>query len=138
MIDQLNEKGVPYWDVTTPAVEFLESAGGVKAEESVNALHALNEVYMGRMAAIEFALQHDDNRRLDQLKEAEIILVGISRVSKSPNALFLGYRGFKVSNVSLVPSEGLPKPLLNHRKKKCNCINDSAKKTSRDSTAKIF
>ena len=128
LIKRLIEKGLLYWDVTTPAVEFLEKASRVNAKENVEALHTLNDAYMGRMAAIEFALQHDDNRRLDQLKEAEIVLVGISRVSKSPNALFLGYRGFKVANVSLVPSEGLPKPLRKHRKKNVVALTIQPKK----------
>ena len=75
LTNQLVEKGPPYWDVTTPTVELPERVSGVNAKENIDALHILNDAYMGRMAAIEFALQHDDNRPLDQLRQVEIFLI---------------------------------------------------------------
>ncbi|MBI3317078.1 MAG: pyruvate, phosphate dikinase/phosphoenolpyruvate synthase regulator [Candidatus Omnitrophica bacterium] len=110
-------KKIPCWDVTGPTAEFLETATGIRASLKPQPLHDVDIGYMGRMRAIEFAIQHDDSRRLDKLNEAEIILVGISRVSKSPTALFLAYRGFKVANVSMIPSQGLPPELAHHRRK---------------------
>lgn len=104
-------------DVTGPTVQFLEAAGGVQAASRPKPVHTVDASYMGRMSALEFAMQHDDNRRLERLAEAEIVLVGISRVSKSPNALFMAYRGFRVANVAIVPSEGLPRPLARHRRR---------------------
>ena len=114
---EAKNRGFPCWDMTTPTVQFLEKTTGIRASNKVQAIHSIDASYMGRMAAIEFTLQHDDNRRIDQLKYADIILVGVSRVSKSPNALFLAYRGFKVANVSIVPSEAIPKSLNNHRRR---------------------
>lgn len=104
-------------DVTGPTVQFLEAASGVHTSERPKPVHKLDAGYMGRMAALEFAMQHDDNRRIEMLGDAEIVLVGLSRSGKSPTALFLAYRGFKVANVSLVPSEGLPEQLRRHRRK---------------------
>ncbi len=107
----------PCWDVTTPTVSFIEKYTGILRATDPQPIHTLDSSYMGRMEAIEFALQHDDNRRIEQLRDADIILVGISRVSKSPTSLFLAYRGFKVANVSWSPLEGMPVQLARYRRK---------------------
>ncbi|MDP3921234.1 MAG: pyruvate, phosphate dikinase/phosphoenolpyruvate synthase regulator [Candidatus Omnitrophota bacterium] len=105
------------WDVTGPTAEFLEKESKIKLSEETLPFHALDANYMGRMEALEFAMQHDDSRRLEQIREAEIVLVGISRVSKSPTALFLAYRGFRTANISIVPATGLPAELGKHRRR---------------------
>ena len=116
--DECKIKKLPSWDVTGPTVEYLEKTTGVRAAPEPQPLHSTTDTgYRGRVEALEFALQHDDNRRIDELEKADIILVGISRVSKSPNALFLAYRGFRVANVSIVPSQGLPEPMARHTAK---------------------
>lgn len=115
---ECERKKIPSWDATGPTVEFLEKTTGISAAKIPLPVHSTSDVgYRGRVEALEFALQHDDNRRIDELEKADIILAGISRVSKSPNALFLAYRGFRVANVSIVPSQGLPEPLARHKRK---------------------
>lgn len=104
-------------DVTGPVVQFLEAASGLPAAFDPKPLHVVDASYLGRMSAIEFAMQHDDNRRLEHLERAQVVLVGVSRVSKSPTALYLAYRGLYVANVSVVPAEGLPEPLRKHRRR---------------------
>lgn len=112
---ECERRGFPSWDVTGPTVQYLEKATAIQAAAEPEPLHSTSDTaYRGRIEALEFALQHDDNRRIDELEKADIILVGVSRVSKSPNALFLAYRGFRVANVSIVPSRGLPEPLDRH------------------------
>ena len=113
---ECKKRGFPCFDVTGPAVEFLEKATGTEAALTPQPIHSVDSNYQGRMEALEFTMQHDDGRRIEELEKAEIILVGISRVSKSPNALFLAYRGFCVANVSVVPEMGLPEPLEKHRR----------------------
>ena len=103
-------------DVTGPAVEFLEKKAGIKGASVPQPIHLVDSNYRGRMEALEFAMQHDDGRRIEEIEKADIVLVGISRVSKSPNALFLAYRGFRVANVSIVPELELPEPLEKHRR----------------------
>lgn len=114
---ECEKRGIACWDVTGPTVHFLEKAAGIKPSRIPKSLHAMDTGYLSRIAALEFTLQHDDSRRIEDLERAEIILVGISRVSKSPNALFLAYRGFRVANISIVPSQGLPLPLEKHTRK---------------------
>lgn len=108
---ECKKRKLPCWDVTGPTAGFLEKATGIPAADSPQPIHSVDSNYRGRIEALEFTMQHDDGRRLEDLEKADIILVGISRVSKSPNALFLAYRGFRVANISIVPSLELP-PLL--------------------------
>lgn len=117
LVQECARRKIPLLDVTGCAVQFLETVTGTAASTVPRPLHAVDADYLGRMAAVEFTMQHDDNRRLDELHRAEIIIVGVSRVSKSPTAIYLGYRGFRVANVSLVRSHGLPPELDRHRRK---------------------
>jgi len=128
-IETLSRKRkIPCCDVTGPVAKFLETATGIQASASVKPLHRVDSGYLGRMEALEFAMQHDDSRRIENLGKADVILVGISRVSKSPTALFLAYRGFRVSNISIVPSEGLPQALDQHRGKNVVALTLQPKK----------
>ena len=128
--DETEGQAIPCWDITGPTQEFLERSSNIKVSKEIQPLHSVDANYLGRMAAMEFALQHDDNRRLDRLDEADIILVGISRVSKSPNAVFLAYRGFRVANVAIVPAEGLPPRLARHRRKNVVALSIQPRKLS--------
>ncbi len=128
LVKEAHNRKIPSWDITTPTVEFIENVTGIKALNEINLVHRVDESYVDRMSALEFAFQHDDNRRIDQLNQAEIIIVGISRVSKSPNSLYLGYRGFKVANVTIVSKEELPKPLSIHRRKNVVALTIQPKK----------
>ena len=112
-----SEKNLKSWDVTGPTVDFLAGTSGVKAANLPQPVHHIDPEYLDRMTALEFTMQHDDGRRIEDLPLADIVLVGISRVSKSPNSLFLAYRGFRVANVSIVPEVTLPEPLEKHTRK---------------------
>ncbi len=107
-------RGVSALDGTEPLIRFLEESGGIERWPQPRPVHRVDESYLERMDALEFTMQHDDSRRIEELDRAEIVLVGLSRVSKSPVSLFLAYRGFRVSNVAVVPSHGLPPELAAH------------------------
>ncbi len=113
---ECKNRGLACLDITGSAVDFLAKASGVSASDTPQSIHAFDSNYQGRIEALEFTMQHDDGRRLEEIEKADIVLVGISRVSKSPNALFLAYRGFRVSNISIVPGVELPLPLEKHRR----------------------
>ena len=74
--------------------------------------HALNAAYFSRVEAIEFALSQDDGQGTSRLNEADVILVGVSRTSKTPTSLYLANRGIKAANVPYVPSCPLPVELM--------------------------
>jgi [pyruvate, water dikinase]-phosphate phosphotransferase / [pyruvate, water dikinase] kinase len=75
-------------------------------------LHAVNDQYFKRVAAIEFTLNHDDGRNINSLEEADVVLVGISRTSKTPLSMYLSLEGIKVVNVPIVMNIPLPQKIF--------------------------
>ncbi len=78
--------------------------------------HKLDENYFKRVDAFEFAMQHDDGQRINTMSEADIILVGVSRTSKTPTSIYLANKGFKVANIPLVANTELPEELFSFKK----------------------
>ena len=78
--------------------------------------HKLDENYFKRVDAFEFAMQHDDGQRINTMSEADIILVGVSRTSKTPTSIYLANKGFKVANIPLVANTQLPEELFSFKK----------------------
>ena len=70
--------------------------------------HAMDDAYFKRVAAVEFAMRHDDGKDLTDLNKADVILVGVSRTSKTPTSVFLARRGIKAANIPLVPGVEVP------------------------------
>ena len=74
--------------------------------------HALSSNYFDRIGAMQYTLAHDDGQQVHNLNEAEIVLVGVSRTSKTPTSMYLANRGIKVANVPIVPRVQLPEALV--------------------------
>ncbi len=110
------DRGIPEHDMTEQLLGFVTGITGVEASNDPS--EELDDGYFRRLDALEFTLQHDDSRRLESISDADIVVVGLSRVSKTPTSCYLGSMGFKVANVSLVPEIGLPKELKRGMKKK--------------------
>jgi regulator of PEP synthase PpsR (kinase-PPPase family) len=106
------DAGVPCCDLTGPFVEFLAEASGLKPQDSQDRLHETDAHYRQRISAIEYTLAHDDGLALDTLHEAQVILAGVSRTSKSPTSIYLAQLGYKVANVSLAIEVPPPEELL--------------------------
>ena len=107
------ENGIPCVDLLGPLLSSLNLFFGIKAgQEKAGALRSVDERYFKRIEAIEFTVKHDDGKILDSLEQADIILVGISRTSKTPLSIFLSHKGWKVANVPLVLDQKLPDALL--------------------------
>ena len=104
--------GLPACDLTGSFVEFLSGASGVSPCPSVRVLHDVNAAYRRRVKAVEFALEHDDGLGLDTLADADVVLVGVSRTSKSPTCMYLAQQGYKAGNVSLAIGIDPPAQLL--------------------------
>ncbi len=109
---------LPHFDATGPLFDFLADSLGQLADNDLSRLHRVDAAYQKRIAAMEFAMEHDDGLGLVTLPEAEIVIVGLSRVSKSPTTLYLASRGYKVANVSISPATGFPRELTKIAKKK--------------------
>ena len=81
--------------------------------------HALNDEYYKRIEAIQFTMNHDDGNMADDLKKSDIVLLGVSRTSKTPTSIYLANKGFKVSNIPLVNENSIPNILKNNQNKFC-------------------
>jgi [pyruvate, water dikinase]-phosphate phosphotransferase / [pyruvate, water dikinase] kinase len=106
------------YDLTGGLVTFLEQSSRVASSDNVLALHQLDESYRRRIGAMEFTLSHDDGLGLDTLHEADVVLVGVSRTSKTPTSILLAQQGYLAANVSLALGVRPPAQLLAVPKRK--------------------
>lgn len=95
-------------DVLSGAIEAIEQVSGRKHEATPGEQHAINENYFKRIEAVEFTVAHDDGVLTQDLTDADIVILGVSRTSKTPTSIYLGQQGYKVANVPLVPGVELP------------------------------
>ena len=102
------ETGSPCLSVLQPVHALLQSYLGADSTARPGAQHMLNAEYFKRIDAMNFTLAHDDGNLPDDLEDADVILLGVSRTSKTPTAIYLANRGLKTTNLPLVP--GLPLP----------------------------
>lgn len=108
-----SEKGIPIVDLLGPLLETLNIYFGHSGENpTAGLLRTVDERYFKRIEAIEFTVKHDDGKVVSGLDQADIVLVGISRTSKTPLSIFLSHKGWKVANVPLVVGTPLPKELF--------------------------
>lgn len=113
ILEKASEKGIPVVDLMGPLLTSLDAYLG-KDEKAPQAglLRSTDERYFKRIEAIEFTVKHDDGKMMTDLDQADIILVGISRTSKTPLSIFLSHKGWKVANVPLVIGTPLPESLF--------------------------
>ena len=90
-----------------------------KASHQPSGQYALDEEYYKRIEAIQFTMNHDDGNLVKEIKESDIILLGVSRTSKTPTAIFLANKGFKTSNIPLINENSLPEVLRENPKISC-------------------
>lgn len=112
-----NKLNVPAIAVLDPVVNAIENYFKLDlAVDKPGRQHSLSLGYFDRIGAMQYTLAHDDGQLSDDLKDAEIILVGISRTSKTPTAMYLANRGIRVANIPIVPGISLPKSIFNIKK----------------------
>ena len=104
--------GVAHCDLLGPALVALEAASGDRAERVPARQVGLDPDYFKRIAAMEFAVRHDDGQSTDGLVDADIVLIGVSRTGKTPLSMYLGYLGYKTANVPLVKGIAAPPALF--------------------------
>lgn len=105
------ELNVPCVAVLRVIMDIFEAYLGATSRPTVGGQHVLDAEYFKRIDALNFSMIHDDGRLPEDLDEADIILVGISRTSKTPTSIYLANRGFKTANVPIVPGLPLPRQL---------------------------
>ena len=95
-----------------PLVSAMSRYLGASISSRVGAQHNLDNDYFNRMGALNYAISHDDGQAANDLDNADVVLVGISRTSKTPTCIYLAHRGVKAANGPLVPGAALPEGLL--------------------------
>jgi regulator of PEP synthase PpsR (kinase-PPPase family) len=116
------EHGIEYYDILGPPIDKLEHYLGIKSSESPGLLRKVDEKYFKRIDAVEFTLSHDDGKLVTGLDEADIIILGLSRTSKTPTSFFLAQQGFKVVNIPLVPEVPIPEEVFTVEPNKVVCL----------------
>jgi [pyruvate, water dikinase]-phosphate phosphotransferase / [pyruvate, water dikinase] kinase len=94
-----------------PVVSTMARYLGARISTRVGAQHALDNDYFNRMEALNYAIAHDDGAGGQDLNQADVILVGVSRTSKTPTSIYLAHRGVRAANVPLIPGQGTPPAL---------------------------
>ena len=113
---QCAQMGIPLVSLLKPVVSIFQSYLGSTTQQKVGAQHALDIDYFSRIEALDFTMAHDDGVLPEDVEDADIILVGISRTSKTPTSIYLANRGVKTANFPLVPNLPVPPEILNAKK----------------------
>ena len=98
--------GLPHLSVLDPAISMTARYLGIESSHKMGRQHELDQAYFDRIEAVNYTLAHDDGQNVAGFHQADIILVGVSRTSKTPTSLYLANRGYKTANMPLVP--GVP------------------------------
>lgn len=118
LVKKAKQSRIPYIDLLGPVVQSLEKMLQKEARHEPGKIHKLDEDYFKKVEAVEFAVKYDDGRDFTGILSADIVLVGVSRTSKTPLSMYLAHKKFKVANVPLVPEIAPPEQLFTVSNKK--------------------
>tara|TARA_Y200000002_G_scaffold377506_1_gene383216 strand:- start:15 stop:836 length:822 start_codon:yes stop_codon:yes gene_type:complete len=113
------EANIPCFGVLGSLILAFSKLLNQKAIHKPSAQHVLDEDYYKRIEAIQFTMSHDDGKKTEDLSNSDIILLGVSRTSKTPTSIYLANRGFKTTNIPLVPNQDIPSILKTENIKSC-------------------
>jgi len=102
------EFNIPYLSILGPVLGLFQAYLGATESHRIGAQHTLNTEYFKRIDALNYTMLHDDGQHTEGLEDADVVLVGVSRTSKTPTSIYLANRGVRTANVPLVP--GIPLP----------------------------
>ena len=114
-----DDKKIPCFGVLGNLILSFSKLLNQKASHQPSGQHVLNEEYYKRIEAIQFTMNHDDGNLIKEIKKSDIILLGVSRTSKTPTSIYLANKGFKTSNIPLVNENSLPQSLKDNPKISC-------------------
>jgi regulator of PEP synthase PpsR (kinase-PPPase family) len=116
LVDACRRMAVPCISILDPVLAALSEFFHAEAGHRPGRQHELDSVYFDRIAAMDFAMRHDDGQSLVTLGDADVVLVGVSRTSKTPTCIYLANRGIKAANVPIIPGFDVPKELAELRR----------------------
>lgn len=119
LANKSDEKKIPCFSVLGNLILNFSKLLNQKASHVPSGQHALNEEYYERIEAIQFTMNHDDGNLVEELDKSDLILLGVSRTSKTPTSIYLANKGFKTSNIPLVNERSIPESLKKNPKMAC-------------------
>lgn len=125
------EEGLSHIDLMTPLLREISNKTNINPKREPGIIRKLDESYFKRVEAIEFAVKYDDGKDPRGILKSDIVLVGISRTSKTPLSMYLANKNIKVANVPLVPEIPIPKELYQIDPKKIIGLTNSPEKLNR-------
>ncbi len=119
MANVSEDKRIPCFGVLGNLILNFSKILNQKASHEPSGQHILNDEYYDRIEAIQFTMNHDDGNLINEIDKSDIILVGVSRTSKTPTSIYLANKGFKTSNIPLVNENSLPEKLKQNPQMTC-------------------
>ncbi|MGB0919814.1 MAG: pyruvate, water dikinase regulatory protein [Alphaproteobacteria bacterium] len=116
LLDQCATLNVPCVPVLDNSIAAVSAYLGTGASHRPGGQHSLDSEYFERIETLNYTMAHDDGQRLDTLEEADVVLVGVSRTSKTPTCIYLAHRGVKAANVPIVPEIAVPESVKTLKK----------------------
>ena len=120
LANKSDEKKIPCFGVLGNLILSFSKLLNQKASHQPSGQHALNDEYYRRIEAIQFTMNHDDGNLTNEIEKSDIILLGVSRTSKTPTSIYLANKGYKTSNIPLVNEKSIPEKLK--KTPNMNCI----------------
>jgi hypothetical protein len=119
LADETKKNNTPCFDIFSSLISDFSKLLKQEANRKPSGQHALDEEYYKRIEAVQFTMSHDDGKIISDLDKSDVVLVGISRTSKTPTSIYLANRGHKVANIPFIPNKDIPSQLIESSKKTC-------------------
>ena len=119
LADKSDERKIPCFGVLGNLILSFSKLLNQKASHVPSGQHAMNEEYYERIEAIQFTMNHDDGNLIEEIEKSDLILLGVSRTSKTPTSIYLANKGLKTSNIPLVNENSIPESLKKNPKMAC-------------------
>ena len=117
--DECNKKNIPCFGILGDLIISFSNLLDQKALNVPSRQHIMDDEYYKKIEAIQFTMNHDDGNSVDDIEKSDIILLGVSRTSKTPTSIYLANKGMKISNIPLVNENSVPDILKKNPQKKC-------------------
>ena len=119
LTSESEKENIPCFGVLGDLIQSFSKILNQNALHVPSRQHIMNDDYYRKIDAIQFTMNHDDGNSLDDIQKSDIILLGVSRTSKTPTSIYLANKGYKVSNIPIVNKYSIPEDIKKNSKKKC-------------------
>ncbi len=119
LLAEAKKSNIPSFEVLGNLISDFSKLLNQEASRKPSGQHTLDQEYYKRIEAVQFTMAHDDGKIISDLDKSDVILVGISRTSKTPTSIYLANRGYKVANIPLIPNKNITDQIIESSKKTC-------------------